>query len=269
MFGFALAALPFLGLRAGSCRVRLALSPPPGDVGRAPEVRGLRLIQVSPAGRRQRPAAGFDLEVGPGAVTTVMGPSGCGKSSLLSYLCGTLEPVFEASGEVWLDGVAIHELPPERRRVGILFQDDLLFPHLSVGENLAFALPPAVRGRRERRARIEAALREADLAGFGRRDPATLSGGQRARVALMRTLLAEPQGAAARRAVRQARPCAARPVPAVRVRARAGGRPADAPGHPRRGRCRGGGRRGDGVPRGGPAAPPNVVPMPGIRRRPA
>jgi len=122
-----------------------------------------------------------------------MGPSGCGKSSLLSYLCGTLEPVFEASGEVWLDGVAIHELPPERRRVGILFQDDLLFPHLSVGENLAFALPPTVRGRRERGARIEAALREADLAGFARRDPATLSGGQRARVALMRTLLAEPR----------------------------------------------------------------------------
>jgi putative thiamine transport system ATP-binding protein len=119
-----------------------------------------------------------------------MGPSGCGKSSLLSYLCGTLEPVFEASGEVWLDGVAIHELPPERRRVGILFQDDLLFPHLAVGENLAFALPPTVR---ERRARVEAALREADLAGFARRDPATLSGGQRARVALMRTLLAEPR----------------------------------------------------------------------------
>jgi putative thiamine transport system ATP-binding protein len=156
-------------------------------------VRGLRLIQVSLRVGEHDLLTGLDLEVGPGAVTTVMGPSGCGKSSLLSYLCGTLEPVFEASGEIWLDGVAIHELPPERRRVGILFQDDLLFPHLSVGENLAFALPPTVRGRRERRARIEAALREADLAGFGRRDPATLSGGQRARVALMRTLLAEPR----------------------------------------------------------------------------
>ena len=156
-------------------------------------MRGLRLIQVCLRVGGNDLLTGLDLEVGPGAVTTVMGPSGCGKSSLLSYLCGTLEPVFEASGEVWLDGVAIHELPPERRRVGILFQDDLLFPHLSVGENLAFALPPTVRGRRERRARIEAALREADLAGFARRDPATLSGGQRARVALMRTLLAEPR----------------------------------------------------------------------------
>jgi len=135
----------------------------------------------------------FDLVVPPGEVTTVMGPSGCGKSSLLSWICGTLEPVFEVSGEVRLDGLALDRLPPEKRRVGILFQDDLLFPHLSVGENLAFALPPGVRGRRARRARVEAALAEAELEGFADRDPASLSGGQRARIALMRTLLAEPR----------------------------------------------------------------------------
>ena len=74
-----------------------------------------------------------------------------------------------------------------------MFQDDLLFPHLSVGGNLAFALPAHVRGRSARRARIEAALAEAGLAGFADRDPATLSGGQRARVALLRTLMAEPK----------------------------------------------------------------------------
>ena len=134
--------------------------------------------------------AGFSLQALPGEVVTVMGPSGCGKSSLLSYLCGTLDPRFRAAGHVRLDGVAIDDLPPERRRLGILFQDDMLFPHLSVSENLAFALPARVR---ERRARVAAALREADLVGFGERDPATLSGGQRARVALMRTLLAEPR----------------------------------------------------------------------------
>lgn len=155
-------------------------------------MRGLRLVDIHLRVAGSDLLAGFDLEVAPGEVTTVMGPSGCGKSSLLSYVCGTLEPVFEVSGQVWLDGAAIDALPPERRRVGILFQDDLLFPHLSVGENLRFALPPTVRGRRERRARVEAALGEADLAGFAERDPATLSGGQRARVALMRTLLAEP-----------------------------------------------------------------------------
>ena len=153
---------------------------------------GLRLIGVRLRVGGSDLLRGFDLEVGPGAVTTVMGPSGCGKSSLLSYVCGTLEPAFEAEGDIWLNGAAIHELPAERRRVGILFQDDLLFPHLSVGENLAFALPRAVRGR-ERQERIDAALAEADLAGFGKRDPATLSGGQRARVAVMRTLLAEPR----------------------------------------------------------------------------
>ena len=153
---------------------------------------GLRLIGVRLRVGGSDLLRGFDLEVGPGAVTTVMGPSGCGKSSLLSYVCGTLEPAFEAEGDIWLNGAAIHELPAERRRVGILFQDDLLFPHLSVGENLAFALPRTVRGR-ERQERIDAALAEADLAGFGKRDPATLSGGQRARVAVMRTLLAEPR----------------------------------------------------------------------------
>jgi putative thiamine transport system ATP-binding protein len=82
---------------------------------------------------------------------------------------------------------------PEARRVGIQFQDDLLFPHLSVGGNLAFGLGARVRGREARRKCVEAALAEADLAGFADRDPATLSGGQRARVALMRTLLAEPR----------------------------------------------------------------------------
>ena len=133
----------------------------------------------------------LDIAVPPGVVATVMGPSGSGKSTLLAWICGSVDPAFAISGRVRLDGADITELPPEARRVGILFQDDLLFPHLSVGGNLAFGIPPGV-GRAERERRIEAALEEAELAGFSGRDPATLSGGQRARVALMRTLLAEP-----------------------------------------------------------------------------
>ncbi|UEM20004.1 ATP-binding cassette domain-containing protein [Skermanella mucosa] len=136
--------------------------------------------------------APLSLTIQGGRVAVLMGPSGSGKSSLLAHLCGTLDPAFEAAGRVVLDGADLAGLPPERRRVGILFQDDLLFPHMSVAENLAFGLPPGVRGRAERRAVVERALAEADLAGFGGRDPATLSGGQRARVALLRTLLAEP-----------------------------------------------------------------------------
>lgn len=135
----------------------------------------------------------IDLMVTPGHVATVMGPSGCGKSSLLAYICGTLDPGLRARGQVVLDGEDVTELPPERRRIGILFQDDLLFPHLSVAENLAFGLPSSLRDRSARQERIDAALADAGLTGFGDRDPATLSGGQRGRVALLRTLLAEPR----------------------------------------------------------------------------
>jgi putative thiamine transport system ATP-binding protein len=135
----------------------------------------------------------LDLVVAPGECVTVMGPSGCGKSTLLAYLAGTIDPVFRASGRVRVGDDDLTGLPAERRRLGMQFQDDLLFPHLSVGGNLAFALAPRVRERNERRRRVAQALAEAGLDGFADRDPATLSGGQRARVALMRTLLAEPR----------------------------------------------------------------------------
>ncbi len=136
---------------------------------------------------------GFGVAVAPGAVVTVMGPSGVGKSSLLAWACGTLPAGVSGSGRVRVDGAEVGELPPHRRRIGILFQDDLLFPHMSVGDNLLFGLDPAVRGRPARRAAVAAALAEAELEGMGARDPATLSGGQRARVALMRVLVSRPR----------------------------------------------------------------------------
>jgi putative thiamine transport system ATP-binding protein len=135
----------------------------------------------------------FDLHVAPGECVTVMGPSGCGKSTLLAFVAGTIEPLFAASGRVTIGGEDVTHLAPERRRIGILFQDDLLFPHLSVGENLAFALPVEVHSRAARGAAVGQALAEAELPGFESRDPASLSGGQRARIALMRTLLAAPR----------------------------------------------------------------------------
>jgi putative thiamine transport system ATP-binding protein len=156
-------------------------------------VSGLRLVGVQLAAGGRQLVANLDLVVAPGEITALMGPSGCGKSSLLALVGGSPAPGITASGEVWLNGTRVDGLPAERRRIGILFQDDLLFPHLSVGENLAFALPRAIASRDERRARVEAALVEAGLAGFAGRDPATLSGGQRARVAMMRALLAEPK----------------------------------------------------------------------------
>jgi putative thiamine transport system ATP-binding protein len=131
--------------------------------------------------------------VRPGGVLTVMGPSGSGKSSLLAYLAGFLDPVFTASGRALVDGIEITRLPPEERHAGILFQDPLLFPHMSVAGNLIFALPESLKGRSERRAQAEAALEGVGLDGMGTRDPATLSGGQKARVALARVLLSEPR----------------------------------------------------------------------------
>lgn len=134
----------------------------------------------------------LNLRVDGGHVATITGASGSGKSTLLNWLVGDLDPAFEASGELWLNGQRRDGLPVQARGIGILFQDDLLFPHLSVGQNLAFALPATVRGAAERRARIEQTLSDIGLDGFHDRDPATLSGGQRARVGLMRALLAEP-----------------------------------------------------------------------------
>jgi putative thiamine transport system ATP-binding protein len=148
----------------------------------------LRNVQISKDGA---PLVALHHMIRPGEVLTVMGPSGIGKSTLLAFVTGTLAPAFQGAGQVFLDGHDITHLPPHKRMVGILFQDDLLFPHLSVGANLAFGLRPGGTAA-ARRARVDAALAEVELAGFADRDPATLSGGQKARVSLMRMLLAGP-----------------------------------------------------------------------------
>ncbi len=131
------------------------------------------------------------LNISPGETATVMGASGCGKSTLLSAICGSLSRQFSLKGDILLKGRTITPIPMERRNIGILFQDDLLFPHMSIGSNLAFALPGGM-PRHLREEKVNHALAQAGLEGFEGRDPATLSGGQRARVSLLRTLLASP-----------------------------------------------------------------------------
>ncbi len=116
-----------------------------------------------------------------------MGPSGSGKSTLFARMIGALSGDFRARGELWLNERRCDTLPTEHRRIGILFQDPLLFDHFSVGQNLQLALPENVRGE-ARKTAVEEALSRAGLAGFAPRDPATLSGGQRARVSLLRAL---------------------------------------------------------------------------------
>lgn len=132
------------------------------------------------------------LAIPAGQIVTIMGPSGAGKSTALAAITGTLAPGFRMSGRIMLNEKDISALPTRARSIGLLFQDAVLFPHLSVGQNLAFALPAPIRGRANRQARVDDALASAGLAGFANRDPSTLSGGQKARVALLRTLLAEP-----------------------------------------------------------------------------
>ena len=132
----------------------------------------------------------FSLSVAAGDIVTLMGPSGSGKSSILSFIGGDLPDAFKATGDVLLNGQSLRLQPPETRHIGRLFQDDLLFPHMSVGENLLFAVPRLPKA--ERLAMVAMALERAELSGFSDRPPYTLSGGQRQRVALMRALLAKP-----------------------------------------------------------------------------
>ncbi|NOZ33603.1 MAG: ATP-binding cassette domain-containing protein [Alphaproteobacteria bacterium] len=133
----------------------------------------------------------IDAHIQPGRNLTIMGPSGTGKSALIAFISGFLPPAFSASGRVVLNGTDMTGIAPEQRHMGTLFQDALLFPHLSVSENLLFALP-AGGNRAQRCDKVEALLDQVGLGDLAARDPGTLSGGQAARVALMRVLAAEP-----------------------------------------------------------------------------
>jgi putative thiamine transport system ATP-binding protein len=135
--------------------------------------------------------SGLSVDIAAGSLRLIQGASGSGKSTLLSVICGTADRNVRATGDVLLNGQMVSGLDAEDRRIGLMFQDPLLFPHMTVGDNLAIAL--AAHHQHDRKARVSAALELAGLAGFEDRDPATLSGGQAARVALMRTLLAEPE----------------------------------------------------------------------------
>lgn len=135
------------------------------------------------------------LAVGHGELLGVLGPSGSGKTTLLRVVLGLLAP---DTGEVTLDGTLASAsgrvfVPPERRGLGVVFQELALWPHLTVAGNLAFGL--AARGvpRYERRQRVSAMLARVGLPDFGPRHPNELSGGERQRVAIARALVVEPR----------------------------------------------------------------------------
>lgn len=127
-----------------------------------------------------------DLTIEAGRVTAVIGPSGAGKSTLLGGVAGFHR---QQHGRLLWNDVEITHLPPQARPVSLLFQDNNLFPHLNVMQNVALALSPKLRPTAQVRERVEEMLARVDLEGLSGRLPAALSGGQQSRAALARALL--------------------------------------------------------------------------------
>ncbi len=134
--------------------------------------------------------AGVDLEVTEGEFFSMLGPSGSGKTTCLRIIAGLVEP---SGGRVLLHGEDVTDLPPYRRDVNTVFQDYALFPHMSVGENVAYGLMVERVPKQERRKRAAEALSMVRLEGYDKRKPTELSGGQRQRVALARALVKRPR----------------------------------------------------------------------------
>jgi putative spermidine/putrescine transport system ATP-binding protein len=132
----------------------------------------------------------LDLSIGRGEFLTMLGPSGSGKTTTLMMLAG-----FESatSGEIYLDGDRINNIPPHKRGLGMVFQNYALFPHMSIAENIAFPLQVRHLGKAEISERVRKALDMVQMSGLDSRKPAQLSGGQQQRIALARALVFEPK----------------------------------------------------------------------------
>jgi putative spermidine/putrescine transport system ATP-binding protein len=163
--------------------------PPSAALGTLQRGKPLDLIDITHRFGALKAVDGVSLAVARGEVVALLGPSGCGKTTLLRIVAGFIR---QESGQVVVDGARIDALPPNRRNIGIVFQNYALFPHLSVAENVAYGL--AARGvsraaQREAVARLLATVR---LTGLADRRPEKLSGGQQQRVALARALAIDP-----------------------------------------------------------------------------
>ena len=137
---------------------------------------------------------GLDLDVKPGELVALLGPSGCGKTTTLRVVAGFLSP---DSGEVWVGDRCLSSpatvIPPERRRMGMIFQSYALWPHMTVAQNVAYGLRFNGVPRTEREGKVTEMLRVVQLAGYEQRYPGELSGGQQQRVAVARALVVEPE----------------------------------------------------------------------------
>jgi putative spermidine/putrescine transport system ATP-binding protein len=153
-------------------------------------VSGLALQRVSKRFGTVNAVDAVDLAVPNGTFVCLLGPSGCGKTTLLRIIAGLEAP---DEGRVFLDGADITDVPTHRRGFGMVFQSLALFPHLSVGDNIAYSLRLAGAARRECQARVDELLALVHLPGLADRPVAKLSGGQRQRVAIARALARSPK----------------------------------------------------------------------------
>ena len=134
----------------------------------------------------------LNLKINNGNILCVYGKSGVGKSSLINVIAGTTEDNLSFEGEIILNGKILNNIPIEKRKIGLLLQDGALFPHLTVEQNIYFGMNRKLKSR-EKSFLINENLIKANMEGFQKRYPHTLSGGQKARIACLRAVLSEPE----------------------------------------------------------------------------
>ena len=156
----------------------------------APRIDRLRIRNLTKQFGELAALRDFDLEVRGGEFISLLGPSGCGKTTALNCLAGLLEP---DSGEIELDGTSVVRVPPERRQFGMVFQNYALFPHLTVGRNVAFGLEMQRLPKAQVSERVDRVLSLVRLGDQRDKYPAQLSGGQQQRIAIARAIVTEPR----------------------------------------------------------------------------
>ena len=157
--------------------------------GQGARSRTLKLATISHHFGSVVAVAEANLTVEPGQFVVLLGPSGCGKTTLLRIIAGLVAP---SAGRLFIDNTDVTKVPPEQRRIGIVFQNYALFPHMTVFANIAYGMEARGVARKEIASRVHALLEIVRLQEQGRRLPRELSGGQQQRVALARALAIEP-----------------------------------------------------------------------------
>ena len=160
------------------------------ETGERLELREVSHRYPGPANGDGYALSALSLAVEPGEFVALLGPSGCGKTTVLKVVAGLLRP---SGGEVLVGGERMNGLAPEARRMAMVFQRPLLFPHMGVAANVGFGLKMRAVSRRETARRVAEALGQVRMTGFADRRPDELSGGQQQRVALARALVTDPR----------------------------------------------------------------------------